>query len=90
MAAQLEERVRERSKELLHSNEELQQLAYLASHDLQEPLRTASVYAQPIGARICAYLQRMVQAGRAASVGEAVDQAVKVARKLLEKSSGSA
>ncbi len=36
----------ERSKELAHSNREIQQYAYLASHDLQEPLRTATNYAE--------------------------------------------
>jgi PAS domain S-box-containing protein len=51
LAAHLEERVQERTEQLSRSNEELQQFAYLASHDLQEPLRTASIYAQLLAKR---------------------------------------
>jgi light-regulated signal transduction histidine kinase (bacteriophytochrome) len=49
--AHLEERVQARTEELVRSNDELAQFAYIASHDLQEPLRTASLYTQLLASR---------------------------------------
>lgn len=48
---ELEQRVAERTRELKRSNEELEQFAYIASHDLQEPLRIVSSYVQLIETR---------------------------------------
>lgn len=49
--AELERRVQERTAQLTRSNQDLQQFAYIASHDLQEPLRTVASYTQLLARR---------------------------------------
>jgi PAS domain S-box-containing protein len=59
----LEQRVAERTQELLESNEalrqsndDLNQFAFVATHDLQEPLRTISLYSQILERRYSGHL----------------------------------
>jgi PAS domain S-box-containing protein len=67
---ELEERVRERTADLLRANAELQDFAYVASHDLQEPLRKIQAFGDRLRAKCGAaltdqgrdYLSRMQQA----------------------------
>lgn len=44
LAAQLEKLVAERTRELQRSNEDLQQFAHVASHDLKEPVRKVKTF----------------------------------------------
>ncbi len=47
----LQSMVDERTRELVEANRELQQFAYVASHDLQEPLRTITSFSQLLATR---------------------------------------
>jgi signal transduction histidine kinase len=47
----LEARIEERTQDLTRVNAELQQFAYVASHDLQEPLRTITSFSQLLATR---------------------------------------
>jgi signal transduction histidine kinase len=44
--AELERRVQERTEDLKRSNDALQRIAYIAAHDLQEPIRMVTCYNQ--------------------------------------------
>lgn len=73
---ELEQRVTERTEQLAQSNAELERFAYVASHDLQEPLRTVASYLQLIERR---YAGRLDDAGR-----EFVAYAVEGASRMRE------
>ena len=52
------EELEQTNVQLLHSNEELEQFAYIASHDLQEPLRKISTFVQLLESKITEHLDQ--------------------------------
>jgi two-component system sensor histidine kinase/response regulator len=66
--------LQKQTKELARSNDELEQFAYLASHDLQEPLRMISCYTQLLEAN---YREKLDQQGQ-----EFISRAVDSCRRM--------
>jgi PAS domain S-box-containing protein len=76
---ELDQRVQERTAQLQAANAELQQFAYVASHDLQEPLRMVTSYVQLLEKRLAGKLD----ADTREFMGFAVDGALRM-QKLIQ------
>lgn len=62
--AEANDKLEASNKELLRSNEELAQYAYVASHDLQEPLRKIQLFADQLGNREQSPAQQVALTGK--------------------------
>ncbi len=76
----LEQRVAKRTRELKRSNEDLEQFAYVASHDLQEPLRMVTSYMQLLRQR---YKDKLDQDSQE-FIGFALDGAERMQRLIVD------